>query len=164
MAERRMTRVTLDTVRALPMEILRRFEDSAGRRPEPNQADIELCAKLGREAVEDFECDETISGASVRDGVPSAVREYKEVKQWLSTISSLALTNVDINAAKAEYERLCGWRERWTNLANDRQRAKKRGGLQSQQDYIEERARRANNAIAALLREYCRRVTPPSTL
>jgi uncharacterized protein (DUF2235 family) len=150
----------LDAVRGLPMEVLRRFEDSAGRRPEPTQADLELCAKLGREAVEDFECDETISGASVRDGVPSTVREYKEVKQWLSTVSSLALTN----AAKAEYERLCGWRERWSNLANDRQRARKRDRSQSQQEYIEARATRANRAIAALLREYWRRVSPPSTL
>lgn len=56
--------------------------------------------------------------------------------------------------AEAEYARLYGWRERWTNLANDRERARKRGGLQSQQDYIEARARLADCAIAALLRDY----------
>ena len=83
-AERKY-QVLLDAVRALPIEVLRRFEDSTGRRPEPNQADLGLCAKLGREAIEDFECEGTVLGESVRDGVPSTVWEYKEVKQWLTT-------------------------------------------------------------------------------
>ena len=74
------------------------------------------------------------------------------------------MADYDINAVKAEYERLCGWRKRWTDLADDRERASKRGRLQSQQEYIEKRAVRANRAIAVLMREWESRITPPSTL
>ncbi len=61
---------------------------------------------------------------------------------------------MNLQAARAEYERLCGWRERWLKLANNRERMRKMGGLQRQMDYICERSQRANIRIGILLREY----------
>lgn len=61
---------------------------------------------------------------------------------------------MDLQAARAEYERLCDWRERWLKLANNRERMRRMGGLQRQMDYVCERSQRANIKIGILLREY----------
>lgn len=50
----------------------------------------------------------------------------------------------------AEYERLDRWRVRWVALNAKREPNR----LQSRQDRIDERARRANNAIGALMRQF----------
>jgi len=46
------------------------------------------------------------------------------------------------------------WRNRWTRLANDRSRMRAMGGLQSQMDYVQERAQRANRRIASIMRDH----------
>lgn len=61
---------------------------------------------------------------------------------------------MDLQAARSEYERLCGWRERWLKLANDKERMRRMGGLQRQMEYVCERSQRANIKIGILLREY----------
>lgn len=61
---------------------------------------------------------------------------------------------MNLQAARAEYERLCGWRERWLKLANNRDRMRRMGGLQKQMDYVCERSQRANIKIGVLLRKY----------
>ena len=52
--------------------------------------------------------------------------------------------------AALEYERLDRWRVRWVALNAKREPNR----LQSRQDRIDERARRANNAIGALMRQF----------
>ena len=61
---------------------------------------------------------------------------------------------MNMQAAKEEYERLCGWRERWLKLANNTERMRNMGGLQSQMEYVCYRSQRANLKIGTLLREY----------
>lgn len=57
----------------------------------------------------------------------------------------------DTDAVKAESERLDGWRECWLKLACNRDRMRRMGGLQSQQDYIMGRSMRAARARKLLL-------------
>ena len=61
---------------------------------------------------------------------------------------------MNLEAARAEYWRLCDWRERWLLLANNKDRMRRMGGLQSQMDYVCERSQRANRKIGVLLRVY----------
>ncbi len=61
---------------------------------------------------------------------------------------------MNMQAAKEEYERLCGWRERWLKLANNTERMRNMGGLQSQMEYVCYRSWLANLKIGTLLREY----------
>lgn len=49
-----------------------------------------------------------------------------------------------------EYDRLFGWRERWTKLSNKHERNR----LCTRQERIEERAKIADNKIRALMKRY----------
>lgn len=60
----------------------------------------------------------------------------------------------DVEAVRAESERLDGWRERWLKLASNHGRMRKMGALQSQQDYIMGRSIRAARTRELLLKAY----------
>lgn len=59
---------------------------------------------------------------------------------------------MDIEATKQEYDKLAAWRAQWLRLANDRDRCRRRWPLLRHQEYMEERAQKANRAIGVLLR------------
>jgi len=63
-------------------------------------------------------------------------------------------TTFDLAAAKIEHERLFWWRSAWSRLANDRDRMRRLGGLQSTQERVERRGVLCNLKIAKLMREY----------
>lgn len=54
----------------------------------------------------------------------------------------------------AEFDRLSQWRSRWLRLANDRDRMRRMGNLQSQTDYIIARSQRANAKLFQLMQEF----------
>lgn len=55
---------------------------------------------------------------------------------------------------EAEYDRLFGWRARWTRLAHTAHKSERHGRLQTRQEAIERRAVIANNKITALFRKW----------
>lgn len=80
--------------------------------------------------------------------------------------SQEANPGMSLGEMQAEYDRLDGWRNRWLALAKDSKRMAARWPLQSQMEYIQSRAERANAAIARLLRMYDESqevATPPPT-
>ena len=60
---------------------------------------------------------------------------------------------MDVEAVKAELDRLEAWQKRWLGLAQDRERMRARGNLQSVQERIMRRAVIAQGQRAILYRK-----------
>ena len=68
---------------------------------------------------------------------------------------------MNLDTVIAESERLAAWSTRWLRLANDMERMRAMGNLQSSQDYIIARSQLANAKRGRLLRQWWAHMDSP---